>query len=848
MTSQYCHVLSKAEEKSKFGGKAVNLALAQRLGYKVPRTIVIDRRALALFLAENKLEEQLKSYLENIDESSFQSIVSAVKCANIPSELRLEIQLAAEDLLKKAPYGLAIRSSAIFEDSEKASFAGVFDSFLGIKKLEEVLEKVIACWCSNWSPRALRYMKRMGIEPMIDSMAVMIQEVIPAKKSGVIYTADPKTGNPWHFALQATRGLSLDLMSGSGGGDSFLLDWDTGKVQEQILLPQNFVLKATTEGLRQVSNPSNDLAEAALSGEEAAKIAGIARELDQHFETRLDIEWTISSQDFYIVQVRPLTALPEYFPFDLTKEQSKRSWKPALATLPLRSDQIPNRLTPLYSHYSEAEMWHRYQPEDIIFTSICQYELDANGYRYWETDEQPNFQSYFQNPGEYEAWIRQNEPAYRLRWDKHGEELAVIKTIAKEGVTNTMTATELIPVVLQVMDQLWDLNAFGWSGPQALGWMCEAALAHFLKENNVETEIAALLSGGKTSYTFRMTKAQQNLGWSIREFSVKKAFEELPIVELVPHLLKNEPESDFMLQLEAFCWEFGKIPPSWINRPPFWSNGAADIQIINAIKNAWLGKSRDVVEILNENLKQREKQVQKICQKLRGNELTRFNYLLEWARYWGQALNDRHGLTIGLLQERELLWQLGNRLQQEGLLEQAEDILVLKQTDLETIMRTGNPLMVKKNYENQRYAFRRNWRLKPAPILGLIQGVRKQNIPRRPEAKTNDDVFKGRGFGGGQATGKAKNIVNLLDPKVLESLEQHDVLILPHERAFHYADWHSILTIVRAVVSPGRPSHHLAQVARECGVPLVGEITEDLSAIVQGAIIHVDGTNGIVHL
>ena len=81
---------------------------------------------------------------------------------------------------------------------------------------------------------------------------------------------------------------------------------------------------------------------------------------------------------------------------------------------------------------------------------------------------------------------------------------------------------------------------------------------------------------------------------------------------------------------------------------------------------------------------------------------------------------------------------------------------------------------------------------------------------------------------------------------MLDSLGNNDVLVLPHETAFHYADWHSVLTIIKGVVSPGRPSHHLAQVARECGVPLIGHVTGDLTKIPDGARVRIDGASGAV--
>ena len=72
-------------------------------------------------------------------------------------------------------------------------------------------------------------------------------------------------------------------------------------------------------------------------------------------------------------------------------------------------------------------------------------------------------------------------------------------------------------------------------------------------------------------------------------------------------------------------------------------------------------------------------------------------------------------------------------------------------------------------------------------------------------------------------------MADLADPELLDALGPNEILVLPHEQAFHYADWHSLLTLVKGVVSPGQPSHHLAQVARECGVPVVGHVQGDLN-------------------
>jgi rifampicin phosphotransferase len=851
---RFCSPLVEVTNAADFGGKASNLARVSRYGYRVPRTAVISRDGLRRFLSANQLYEPIAAHLTDAGKSEansvFEELVGMTGSAPVPSELETEIREVAAELLQSAPGGLAVRSSAVVEDSETASFAGVFESRLGILSPDEVIEAVLSCWCALWSPRAVRYMARMGVEPIVDGMAVILQEVVPAASSGVIYTADPVSGNPWRFALQATAGLSVGLTGGTGAGDSYYVDWDSAEIAEREIVSKPTSHRATSEGVLLHDETAVSF-HPAVSDEQVQIITRTARELDDLFDVRLDIEWAIDDKELWIVQARPMTALPTFFPGDLTPDERERSWQPALITLPLRSDQPPHLLTPLYRHYSESEMWHRYQPQDIIFTSIWRREIEVSGYRYSEIADQPDFRDYFEGPGEYEDWLEKNEPYYRRRWDDRGTELQTIRDRAKHATAETSTGSDLIPALLEVMDRLWDLNSFGWSGPQALGWMCEGALKHFLNECDIDVDVTTLLGGSSDSYTYQVAKGQQDLGREIRESEVVDAFQNRPVEAVVPHLARVVGGSAFLERLEAFCWRYGKVPPSWLDRPRFWSADGFDLQILSAIKNAWLGNSRDVEGLRRDALDRcgaLEIEVRTALSHGEAGRLSRFGRLLEWARYWGQALNDRHGLAEGLLHERELVWHVGCRLHLEGLLETSEDVLVLERSHLERIARTGDPQSALDDYAEGLRGFRRARRLWAPPFLGAAPERPVADIPAGPPAKVIDAdsaVLAGKGFGSGVAVGQARKVERLDGPE-LDSIGPDNVLVVTQEAAFHYADWHSLLTLVKAVVSTGRPSHHLAQVARECGVPLVGHVVGDLAAIPDGVTLRVDGSNGLV--
>lgn len=736
--------LEEATSHELFGGKAANLARAAARGFRVPPTLVVP-------------------------------------CGEIE---RSAIEAAAARLLTSAPAGLAVRSSAVVEDGARASFAGVFESFVGVRTPADAYERVLDVRASALAPRAKTYAERVGLDVSDDAMAAMLQVVVPARRAGVITTADPDTGDPFTFVCHSAEGLAVDLLSGSGAGDVERIAWD-----------------------------------------DDGDLAALARRLDELWDARLDIEWARDDHGLWLLQVRPLTALPEYFPGPRPDDVDRL----AEYVVPLRKDLPQGLVTPLYADLSFSKMWFRYQPDDIIFTGVWTRERDLNGYRFTDDRVERTFVQCFASVDDWEPWIAANEGRYRARWEARHDELREIDRIASDAITHTTTARELVEPWLDVRHRLWDLNSFGWSGPQALGWMCEGLLRQVV---GWDVDVHGVIAGGSDSHTLAVTLALQELGRSLDEDVVLRAFGTLPL----DRILEAVRGTRFLEDYTAFCWRFGRTPPDWRERPDFWRVhfDTGDTTALHAIRTAHRGSSRDARLVQQAALRDRNER----AAAMRANvaDPHRFDRVLGWARYWTQALNDRHAVVAGLLRERELLWQLGSRLVAEGTIDRPEDVLVFAADDLRT-----SDLSV---YRERLAAYRRNRRLTaPRRLHSSEEAVPPLPVVDEPD----DDVFTGEGVGSRTAIGRAR-IVRALDAAFLDSLGPDDVLVLTDEGAFMYADWHSLLTVIAAVASRGRPSHHLAQVARECGVPLVGHVRGDLTRIVEGAAVEVNAGAGTVRL
>ena len=213
----------------------------------------------------------------------------------IPDALATHITEALEQYGATLPY--AVRSSATAEDLPSASFAGQHDSFLNVVGQRAVLERVSRCWASLFTERAHAYRAHNDIDLHQVRMAVVVQRMVAADVSGVLFTADPLSGNRKVTCVEATFGLGETLVSGQVNADRF----------------------QTREG-RVISRVEHQ-DRPTLSDEQLLELTGLGRRIEAHFGSPQDIEWCLDSDGFWIVQSRPITTL---FPVPETDEQDTR--------------------------------------------------------------------------------------------------------------------------------------------------------------------------------------------------------------------------------------------------------------------------------------------------------------------------------------------------------------------------------------------------------------------------------------------------------------------------------------------------------------------------------------------
>jgi len=855
----YCVELSTVVDSTQIGAKAANLGKAISLGMNVPHSFVVTRKELEFFLRETGLRKWVcELFKEDSDriaqQKLYEELCAAVLTAQIPEALNEEISRWAEQLIESAPAGLAVRSSGIHEDSERASFAGVYDSFLCVSSLEAIWDSIKRCWCSSWSPQVIDYARRMGVDIEPDQMAVIVQKVVQADSAGVIFTADPLTGNPWRFVLNSTFGLAQGLVGGNAPADQFVLEWDTGKILEKRIVEKAKTILPDRFGVKEMELPDDKKKAESLSDETARLIGQLALKLDRAFDLRADIEWAVEGYDIFLIQVRPVTALPEFFPHALSEHDEDVTWAPSWY-IGIEKDDA-DLVAPLFRNVWCSEQWLRYKPQDVVLGHSEFLERDFNGYRYLAESV---FRHCSLEEEQLEPWLDANEAKLRHDWLTAKQEMIQQCGITEIAREKTASTEELIADLLTARERMIDLEAVCLGPSQSLGWNCEDLLKHFVKQIAPKFATDKLLQG-LPSYSYERTEAAQRLGRSIHEDAVKAVFSEKALDAIISHLLAHHKECQFLKDYENFCWQFGLRPPSWLSRPKRWATGwnIEPIQVLLVTRSAFLGQCRDIRIVREERARERmsaETEMRNILQQKEPALLARFDKILEWAQFWAPVLDARAWGYLLYFRAFELIWQTGVRLQKAGLIDAPEDVLLFTAEELERIGKADDVCKYRDLYIANKREYESNRRLAPPEYLGAPPDTRQgMDMPHQKlyandtQIQVADKVLTGRGFTPGRVTGIARKVADLEDSDLLNSLNNEHILVCTQEAFDCDTDWLSLFMVVKGLVTlHDMPYlHHAIQIGRECGVPYVGLPNAGTDSIPDNAKIALNGTEGTV--
>jgi rifampicin phosphotransferase len=308
------------------GGKGANLGELTRIdGIDVPAGFCVTTDAFRrIMTAVPGIGDQLGrlSRLDPDDRQPIRALSAQIRRAvagtAIPDDLAAAITGSVTRLGGLASY--AVRSSATAEDLPGASFAGQQDSYLNVIGPAAVLEHVSRCWASLFTDRAVTYRLRNGFDHRKVQMAVVVQRMAFPRAAGVLFTADPVTGNRKDIRIEATFGLGEALVAGLVNPDVYTVR--DGEVVARAVAVKHLAIHASSpSGTRQQAIAAGSQEQPALADAQVVRLASLGRRIEAHFGQPQDIEWCLAGDRFQVVQSRPITTL---FPVPATSDQGNR--------------------------------------------------------------------------------------------------------------------------------------------------------------------------------------------------------------------------------------------------------------------------------------------------------------------------------------------------------------------------------------------------------------------------------------------------------------------------------------------------------------------------------------------
>ncbi len=301
MTASHTRPLEslRSSDEPSFGGKSSGLGELLGAGIPVPPGFALSTAALDEVIAAAELD------------TASPTIGDAIRAAPLPGAISDELAQRYRELGDAPP--VAVRSSAVGEDSAEATFAGQQLTRLWVRGEQELSEAVHDCWASLYSPEAIAYRARLG-DRVRPAMGVAVQLMVDAAISGVMFTCNPVSGDPSMVAINASWGLGEAVVGGEVTPDDYLVSKVTGEVvREHIGSKQvQCVARADGRGTELVPVPEQRRELACLEPPALTELIGLARRVERHFGCHQDIEWAIAqSGETVVLQSRPVTGLAQ---------------------------------------------------------------------------------------------------------------------------------------------------------------------------------------------------------------------------------------------------------------------------------------------------------------------------------------------------------------------------------------------------------------------------------------------------------------------------------------------------------------------------------------------------------
>jgi rifampicin phosphotransferase len=819
---------------ARVGGKAWNMGRLARWGFDVPRGIVLDAKFYDDVIADEHLAPLIAKAMalettaiaETATEELLAEIRAAINSSALPVNFSAELQQALEEA-GVDERSVAVRSSATGEDGEKHAFAGIHESLLNVSGRNAILRAIRACCASLWTPCALAYRRRFAIADKDVRCGVLICEMIAAKggdepiAAGVVFTADPSDGRRDRLVIETVAGLGDKLVGGRA-------------------TPARAGVDIVVDGFGPVRG---DLG--ALPVAKATHLLMSAWRIHWDFgdgDAPQDIEWAFDGEKIFILQTRPITALPRRaFPQIadqptiwsnanlkevLPGVMSPLGWSPVPFFLGVRMLDL-HRLSG-YAPPGGMQILRRFQGRAYLNVSALQYAgYDAWGVppADWNTvmgGFQPEIRVPAGSPYRGRAGLRRLLAALRLMrviWPLHKTlppKIDAVLSRAKAFIRSDLSAqsdAELTQRWLDLAKPEWDLPFMEANSVGSM-WHGEARklAAQYLPPEKVERLLGGLMSG-------QSGVVSADHAYELHDIVARRGAEGPGFDEAIETWLDTYGHRGFN--------EVDLANPRWRETP-------------DAIKT--LARSLGAAAHDPRTAQTAREKAEKTLRSLPWLTRIRLRWLMRRA---GEGFRLREATKSALVatvadMPRHIALEFGRRCEARGLIERPEDFFMLTVIDAWSLAtgdwsgRGARELVADRRKQQEA------WLADEPPPDVIIESPAGDAAPARAIVQESD-VLHGLAASPGIARGLVRKVTR---PDEAECLRAGGVLVA---RATD-PGWTPLFLLAQAiVVEIGGYLSHSAIVAREFGLPAVVNVPGVFELLQDGEEIVVDADRGRVH-
>jgi phosphoenolpyruvate synthase/pyruvate phosphate dikinase len=844
------------------GGKGAHLGELSRIeSVRVPPGFCVSTHAFRRIMADApSLDERILrlSTLKPDDREAIGTLSFEVRRTiegiAIPDDLATEITGALAQLDGRAAY--AVRSSATAEDSPTASFAGQQDTYLNVVGSAAILAHVSRCWASLFTERAVTYRLRNGVDHRTVQMAVVVQQMVLPQAAGILFTADPVTGDRKVTSIDASFGLGEALVSGIVNADVYKVR-DGEIVAATVATNQLAIHASPAGGTRRVPIEPEFQRQPALTAHQAVRLAAIGRRIEAHFGHPQDIEWCLADDEFQIVQSRPITTL---FPIPDAGDQHNHVYvsvghqqmmtdpmKPLglsfwQMTTPRPMGEAGGRLfvdvtRPLASPTSRAALLGALGKSDPRIRDALQAILDRGDFVQPLPDDGP---AWTPPGGGVPSAIETDAALVTELIERSQASLAAakreIQSLTGAALLDfirtdiqTLRRVQADPRSMQIV--MAGMEAAWWLNDHLEGWLGEKNAADTLTQsvpNNITSEMGLALL---------------DVADAIRPHSeVVEHLEHVDHDDFLEELPKHAGGRQARAAIQAWLDRYGMRGPGEIDiTRPRWSERPTMLLplILGNIRNSEPGAGERRFELGRQEAWKKE---QELLARLRTlpdgqQKADDAKRMIDRVRtFAGYREFPKYAMVSRYFVYKQALMKEAERLVQARVLGEREDIFDLRFEELHDLVGTNRVdhelIRLRKN------AYVAYKALTPPRVLTsdgeMLSGAyRRDGLPA--------GVLVGLPVSAGTFEGRARVILDMVQAE----LEPGDILVT----AYTDPSWTPLFVSIKGLVTEvGGLMTHGAVIAREYGLPAVVGVENATRLIRDGQRIRVHGTDGYVEI